>query len=141
VSRQGWLSAGLAAIVLLSSIGLVYLNRDLLDYRPKNEIVINDPFREPVGSGGYFSAIDYLHKNVRDSVVWIENGLPYYAFGPGITNSVTRSRPANYLVFFQTAWLGGTPGYPDSLTSADFQSRWQLVYEDKEGRVYKRLAP
>jgi hypothetical protein len=70
-------------------------------------------------------------------VVIIENGLPFYLYDAGFTNSVTRSRPADYSVFLKTSWLG--PGnYPKTLSQPNWSKIWQLVYEDTEGRVYKR---
>ncbi|MDD5369379.1 MAG: hypothetical protein PHQ40_09850 [Anaerolineaceae bacterium] len=132
--------SGLAAILVLTFTGwFVWEHRSVLEYRVKNEIVLEDQFRDPVGTGGYHSAYDYIHQNVRDSVVWVENGLPFYAFGPGITNSVTRSRNADYLVIFQTAWNGGSAQYPSNLDDPLWQKNWTLVYEDSQGRVYHRI--
>ncbi len=128
---------GLAALALTG--GILWTQREALEYRPKNEIVLYDQFREAVGTSGYFSAYDYIHQNVRDSVVWVENGLPYYAYGPGFTNSTTQSRRADFLVIFQTPWLGVARDYPAYLTDPDWLKDWRLVYEDPEGRVYQRV--
>jgi hypothetical protein len=70
-------------------------------------------------------------------VVIIENGLPYYLNDAGFTNSVTRSRPADYIVFLKTAWIN-KGGYPGKLKQPAWAQTWNLVYEDTQGRVYQR---
>lgn len=128
---------GLAALALAG--GILWRQREVLEFRPKNEIVLYDQFRESVGTDGYFSAYDYIHQNVRNSVVWVENGLPYYAYGPGFTNSTTQSRRADYLVIFQTPWLGVAKDYPPYLSDPEWLREWEMVYADPEGRVYRRI--
>ncbi len=104
---------------------------------PEKAFVLHDQYDHSVGVNGYNSAYDYVQKNIHHSVVIVENGLPYYLYDAGLTNSVTRSRPADYEVFLQTAWLG-EGGYPDTLGQPEWAQKWQLVYEDPEGRVYQR---
>ncbi len=87
---------------------------------------------------GYYSAYDYVQKNIHNSVVNVENGWPFFLYDPQFTNSVTRSRPAGYLVYIKTSWSGEEPSYPGYLDQPEWASEWQLVYEDPEGRVYKR---
>ncbi len=103
-----------------------------------NEIVLRDQFRDPVGVDGYHSPYDYIYQNVQNSVVWVENGLNYYAYGRDFTNITTRSRPAAYVVVLQTAWFGGEPAYPEMVTLPDWEKNYFIVYEDAEGRVYQR---
>ena len=124
--------------VIIICGGLIGYQRDSLRYVPENGIVLRDQFREKVGNGPYYSAYDYLRKNIRDSVVWIENGLPYYTFGPGYTNSVTRSEKAEYTLVFQTAWFGGEDAYPEVIETDEWQGNWKLIYQDSQGRVYQR---
>lgn len=125
-----------AGIVLTAGWG-IYFNYPRAIPHEENTIVLRDMYREPVGVDGYFSAYDYVQKNIHNSTVWVENGLPFYVFGPELSNSVTRSRPADYIVFFQTPWINDG-GYPETLTTAEWISTWQLIYEDREGRVYQR---
>ncbi|PWH16799.1 MAG: hypothetical protein DDG60_03520 [Anaerolineae bacterium] len=131
----------LVAVILVISLGAfgVWRNRQLLQYRPSGDLVLRDQFEQAVGSHGYFSAYDYVQKNVHQSVVIVENGLPFYLYDRPFTNSVTRSRDADYFVAFQTAWLTGRPaGYPEMIQQPEFTQQWELVYEDSQGRVYKR---
>lgn len=137
VARPKWLALPLSILVLAVCVGCIYWQRDLLESSPSNLGVLHDQYKESVGVDGYASAYDYVQKNIRDSVVIIENGLPFYLYDPGFTNSVTRSRPPDYIVYLQTAWID-PGGYPDSLGQPEWTQSWQLVYEDEEGRVYAR---
>ena len=126
-------------ITLLFTGQLIYANRNLNLHNPKNDIVLIDQFRESVGTNGYFSAYDYVQRNVQNSVIQVENGLPFYVYGPDFSNSVTRQKPADYFIIFKTAWFGEHPeNYPDYLAAETFNNTWKLVYEDSQGRVYKR---
>lgn len=133
------LSALVIIIVMgISAVGL-RRNRGLLQFVPGGDLVLRDPFKEPVGVNGYFSAYDYVQKNVQNATVIVENGLPYYLYDENLTNTVTRSRDANYFVAFQTAWgKGRQKGYPEMIFQPEFAQNWELVYEDSEGQVYKR---
>ena len=124
-------------LILLFAGFCIWSERGLLITHPEMEIVLHDQYHQSVGVNGYHSAYDYVQKNITHSVVNIENGLPYYLYDPQITNSVTRSRSADYVVYLQTPWIN-EGGYPDNLDQPDWQKAWQLVYEDGEGRVYKR---
>ncbi len=115
----------------------IYKNRGLLKTDPANTIALRDVYPYSVGVDGYYSAYDYVQKNVRNSVVWVENGMGFYVYGPGLTNSTTRSRPADYILFFQTDLIN-PGGYPDNLSSTEWQNEWKLIYEDGQGRVYQR---
>lgn len=115
-------------VILFVAVWGCWQNLAWLNTDPQNTRVLRDYFPEPVGEDGYYSAYDYVQKNVRGAVVWVENGLPFYVYGPGLTNTVTRARPADYLVFFKA---GDFPAAPPS-------AAWLLVYEDREGRVYQR---
>ncbi len=136
VSRTRVVNLAAIALSIAASAWVIWTLKDFNSYHPENVIVLQDQFRESVGVDGYHSAYDYVQKNGGDSVVWVENGMPYYAYGQNFSNSVTRSQPARYLVIFQTAWNGGEPGYPDNLNDPAWLEKWKLVYEDQEGRVY-----
>lgn len=128
-------------IILILGLGAVGLrrNRGLLEYIPGGDLVLRDQFEQPVGVDGYFSAYDYVQKNAQNATVIVENGLPYYLYDENLTNSVTRSRDADYFVAFQTAWRKGRKeGYPEMIFQPEFEQNWELVYQDSEGRVYKR---
>jgi len=125
-------------VVIAVCSGLIWYQSGSLRYIPANGIVLRDQFREKVGKGSYYSAYDYLRRNIRDSVVWVENGLPYYAFGQGFTNSISRSEKAEYTLVFQTAWFGGDEAYPEIVETSEWRGNWILIYEDSQGRVYRR---
>jgi hypothetical protein len=133
ISRKVVLSILIAAGVLAFGMWGVWSQRDLLSTHAENAIVLRDQFLTPVGVDGYYSAYDYVQKNVHDSVVITENGLPYYLYDAGFTNTVTRSRPADYIVYIRDPG-----GFPDVLDQPDWSKTWQLVYKDPQGRVYKR---
>ncbi len=132
---------------LLGILGILVLTgryiwefRGVLKVVPTNEIVLRDQFRDPVGVGSYHSPYDYIYQNVQHSVVWVENGLNYYAYGRDYTNSTTRSRKPDYVIVLQTAWWGGEPHYPELVTSPEWAQNFSIVYEDSEGRVYQRRS-
>ncbi len=132
-----WLALPLILGAAALTLGILWTQRDLMSTDPAKAFVLHDQYDHPVGVNGYYSAYDYVQKNVHHSVVIIENGLPYYLYDAAFTNSVTRSRPADYIVYLQTPWFG-EGGYTDSLNQPQWSQTWQLVYEDLEGRVYKR---
>jgi len=139
VMRYTSLQMLVALFVLGFSVGLVLQNRYLLSANPQNTIVVHDQFRDPVGVDGYHSAYDYVQQNVHNAVVYVENGLPFYVYDKGFTNTVTRSKPAGYEVIFQTDWFNtGISAYPDWVNDPQWQQNWTLVYEDSQGRVYQR---
>ena len=125
-----------ALIVGISFIGC-YKNYSRIKPDPANTLVLRDQYTDSVGVDGYFSAYDYVRRNVTHSVVWIENGLPFYLFGEDLTNSVSHQTEADYHVFLQTNWNGGS-GFPPLLATNTWKENWTLVYADPEGRVYKR---
>ncbi|MCA1953630.1 MAG: hypothetical protein LDL12_00625 [Anaerolinea sp.] len=144
-------TAPLLGLLLVGlTIFLIWNDRSLLRYVPENGIVLRDQFREPVGKNGYHSAYDYLQKNIRNSVIQVENGLVYYAYGPGYTNSPTKLQypwgmaervpqlTPQYFLVFERPWMGGESGYSPTLDTPEWAQRWELIYEDGEGRLYRR---
>ncbi len=121
----------------LSILGCV-VNASRLKMDEANTLVLRDQYTSSVGVDGYFSAYDYIQKNVTHSTVWIENGLPFYLFGKDLTNSISRQKSADYYVFLQTNWIGMS-GFPAEVDSPTWLKQWSLVYADPEGRVYKRI--
>lgn len=130
-----WLmAAGFTVISLTASVQ----NYSRIMPDKANAIVLKDQYASPVGVDGYHSAYDYIRRNVSDSVVWVENGLPFLIYGDPLTNSSTRLREADYQVFLQTNW-NGTGGYPAYIDSVGWKAEWEEVYADPEGRVYKQI--
>ena len=140
-----WIAAHNAPSLLLSiaailfSVWMVWQNRSFLQYIPENTYIIRDTYQESVGTDGYHSVYDYIRQNIHDSVIWEEGGLPYYLFGEGFTNSVTRERTADYEVVFRLVYDDGVTGeFPDYLEEDEWRSLWSLVYEDSVSRLYER---
>jgi len=108
-----------------------------LQIKPENAFVLRDQFPQPVGVEGYHSAYDYIQRNVRSSVVWVENGLPFYVYDAGFTNSVTRRKNPDYIVVMKQDWFGEGGGMD---TPPYFSDNWpdiyQVVYEDPQGVIF-----
>jgi hypothetical protein len=148
-----FMQVGLVVCVVAFSAWTVYRNRGLMVASPGNRVVIEDQFRDSVGSGGYHSAYDYVQKNIQSATVHVENGLPFYLYGPGFTNmpnhmavlpsgmTTGQEVAPQYYVIFRTIWWGAGEGsYPESLATPAWGQKWQLIYEDSQGRVYQRAT-
>ncbi|MDO9546351.1 MAG: hypothetical protein Q7J07_06340 [Pelolinea sp.] len=123
--------------VLIIAMGVIWSQILVLQKKPENAIILKDQFRESVGVDGYYSAYDYVQKNVRNSVVWVENGLPYYVYGPDYTNTVSRKTSADYIVVIKTDWFGdGTMQIPNYFDPVLWEDSYQVVYEDPHGVVF-----
>lgn len=113
--------------------------RTQLRYVPENAIILRDQFEQPVGTGGYYSAYDYARKNIHNSSIIVDNGLPFYAYDAAYTNTTACSGHADYFIVFNTDWDKVKPGeYPDYVKTAGWGKDWDVVYEDGFSRVYKR---
>lgn len=138
-----------ASIIVAATVWITWSNQRLLQTNKGNVIVVQDQFRESVGVDGYHSAYDYIHRNLRDAVIRVENGLVYYVYGPDFSNHPTKQQyplgredtvpqlEPEYFLIFQTAWWGGEDSYPDYIDEEDFTNLWELIYEDSQGRIYK----
>lgn len=139
-SRHSVIKNALDWLIPIFALGFcvlgLYQNYSRIIPDPNNTRVLFDQFDHSVGVNGYFSAYDYIHKNVSHSVVWVENGMPYYVFGSPITNSISRMRQPDYYVFFSTPWIN-QKGFPATIETKEWQDHWTLVYSDSEGRVYR----
>jgi hypothetical protein len=153
-----WLSnrrrlALLAALfVLLYGAALVWQYRGMLRILPNNDIVLRDQFRESVGVDGYFSAYDYVRKNIRDADVQIEGGLMYYVYGEDLSNrptklqypigmdwAVPQRNPQYYVILCTDFWNYRPEECPAYLEHDSFTAHWRLRYIDDYGRVFERL--
>ena len=128
------------AVTVFLAIVLFVSNKEALEKKQENAYVLHDQFSQPVGVDGYYSAYDYVQKNVHDSVVWVENGLPFYAYDPGYTNTVSRKAgSADYIIQIKTDWFGdGREALPAYFHPKRWEEYYSIVYEDPEGVVFKR---
>ena len=135
--RSPWMQIGISLLMVIIS-GWLFINQaDKLQWKAGNGIILHDQFIEPVGTNGYRSAYDFVQRNVRDSVIWVENGLPYYVYGPGFTNTISQKTSPDYLLIIHTDWFGeGRVQMPSYLTETELQQNFDLVYRDEQGSVY-----
>jgi hypothetical protein len=130
---------GVSSIVAILCLYGIWWNRYYIAVDPAHSLIVRDQYLTPVGVNGFHSAYDYVQKNVTNSVVWVENGFPFFAYGPKFTNSLTRQTEPDYYLFLHTTWWYEKVDYPAMLDDPAWQRDWKLVYEDPEGRVYQRL--
>jgi len=139
--RRGW---SVAALLCAVAPWFMLANSKLPQYQIdlRNGLLLADWFQNPVGTGGYRSAYDYVREHVRDSRICFTGQLAYYCYGPGFTNRlVTDPQEADYAVAVVIEPGGPRFGmltpYADTPENA---GRWRLVYRDDHGQVFKRLA-
>jgi len=138
-------------LLVWSFIALILLRGGwLLQKEPQNQIILRDEYTQPVGENGYYSAYDFIQQNIRNSVIHIENGVVYYAYGPGYTNTPTKlqyplemedqvTQPVpDYFVIFKPDDAGAD--FPPSLDSSAWLQAWELIYSDQEGRIYRKIS-
>ncbi len=129
----------LAVIVFTGSSVFLYSQRAVIQAVPQNKIILHDQFWESVGTNGYWSAYDYVQQNVHYSVVWVENGLPFYLYDADFTNTVSRQGEPDYVVAFKKDWFGdGYQDFPDLIKELLKDPDYEMVYQDGEGLVIKR---
>jgi len=151
IKGQQLIQICLLVLVTLIGMGIIWRDRELTYYVPENMIVLEDQYRESVGINGYHSAIDYVHKNIRNSVIQVENAQLFYFYGRGYSNSPTKldyplgrantvkQLDPEYFAIFQTPWFEGQQeGFPPNIDQPDWLNHWQLVYSDSQGRLYKK---
>ena len=141
----GWAGRYRAVLALLAVCALAFSGfffwrmRQLVRYVPQNAIILSDQFEQPVGTGGYYSAYDYARKNIHNASIIVDNGLPFYVYDTGFTNTTGCSGHADYFIVFDTDWSSGKPGaYPDYVSTASWTRDWNVVYEDSQSRVFQR---
>ena len=119
---------------------------------PQNEVVLRDQFLKAVGSNGYWSAYDFVHRNIKGAVIQFENGLPYYLYGPSYTNTptslkhplgyaqlVSQKKPEYFVVFRSPyGFMKDYSAFPKFVSSPYWLQNWVLLYYDSLGRVYKQ---
>ncbi|MDX9864539.1 MAG: hypothetical protein RBT34_07025 [Anaerolineaceae bacterium] len=127
----------LAALLIIAALtfSVVWFQRDLLPAEPRNARLLRDPYEETVGVDGYHSAYDYAQQNIHNSVVWVENGLPYYVYDKAFSNTTTRSEKAQYVIVLKSE---GQELFPEQVYTGEWEDNWQMIYEDPHGRVYVR---
>ena len=149
LAKHQWIS--IKILVIWGFIALfLWRGGWLLQKEPQNQIILRDEYTQPVGENGYYSAYDFVQKNIRNSVIHIENGVIYYVYGPSYTNTPTKlqyplemedqvAQPIpDYFVIFKPDDKGAD--FPPSLESSEWLQEWELIYSDREGRVYRKIT-
>jgi hypothetical protein len=155
IKKQGCrLQIATAGIIWVFCAFILWRGFWITSYEPQNGWILRDQFAQPVGVDGDWSAYDYVQKNIRHAVIHVENGLAYYLYGPGYTNIPTKlqyplemadkvPQPVpDYFVIFRRDWQAGNGSgqFPASLDSDSWKQKWELIYDDGEGRVYKKRS-
>lgn len=139
LSRYRLALFALAIGALFLSGFFVWRMKQLVRSVPENAIILHDQFEQPVGTNGYYSAYDYVRKNIRNSSIIVDNGLPFYAYDDAYTNTTACSGHADYFIVFNTDWDKVNPGeYPDYVQTDGWVKDWDVVYEDSYSRVFRR---
>lgn len=131
-------AGALAVLSVISSGWLLFDQSAMLRSVPENAYILHDQFSQPVGVDGYYSAYEYVQRNVHHATVWVENGLPFYTYDADLSNTVSRQQDADYVVGFRTDWFGeGRTEYPTLIGLLLDEGTYHVVYEDTEGIVLK----
>ena len=99
LARRG--RALVAVLALLAAGGLLLRYGHRLRLEPEHAWLLYDPFPQPVGTAGYYSVFDYLHRSLRGAVVDFDGAPPWYVYDPGLTHRAVR--PGNYPAGMPTA--------------------------------------
>lgn len=133
------MSIGFSIAALLLTGWLLVDQRAMLQGVPENAFILHDQFREKVGVAGYYSAYDYVQRNAQDAVVWVENGLPFYAYDPAFSNTTSRRSLPDYVLGFSTDWFGdGSSAFPRLVEQFLADPLYRVVYQDSQGIVLHR---
>lgn len=137
IRSKPWMQIGFSLFVIIFTSWLLMNQSDKMQWKSGNGIILYDQYIQPVGNNGYRSAYDYVQRNVRNSVIWVENGLPFYVYGPGFTNTISRITNPDYLVIIHTDWFGGGRVFvPSFISESDLLKYYRLLYQDDQGSVY-----
>jgi hypothetical protein len=135
-ARTPFLLFGFGLFIVGITVGLFFNFSSSFERLPENQFIIRDQFAESVGNGGYHSAYDFIQRNVRNSVIWVENGLPFYAYDPDFSNTISRRKNPDYVIAIKRDWFGEGGVDIPAYFPADWQKVYEVVYEDQMGIVY-----
>ncbi len=134
-------------IILFLSIFVLWNQRDIFQTGDVNRIVLFTPYKESGSNPDYRDVYDFVQKNIRNSTILIVEGLPYFTYGPGFTNSPTKLQyplgQPNTVPQLTPEFLLVTPNFwnhewPEILNDGDYLGSWNLIYEDETGIVFQK---
>jgi hypothetical protein len=138
--RAAWML--LAGLAVVGSLIIVWTSWGHLRLNPGNDIVLRDEFREAVGVDGYHSPYDFVQRNIHNSIVEINGGVFYYIYGPGYNNRPTKGQyplgRASMLPQLEAQYYVVIPHGDAFPTSAAWDAKWKLIYQDPAGLVFER---
>ncbi|MBT3239928.1 MAG: hypothetical protein HON98_04485 [Chloroflexi bacterium] len=134
-------------IILLLSIFIVWDQRHLLQTGEVNKIVLLTPYKEPSSNTEYRDVYDFIQQNIRNSNIFIIEGLPYFTYGTNFTNSPTKLQyplgQPDTVPQLTPEFLLVTPNYwnhewPGELQNDELMASWHLIYKDESGKVFQK---
>lgn len=152
ISRERWRLGLISLVIIIFTLISINVFKAFFSIETKRAIILKDQFSEPVGVNGYYSAYDYIQKNIRNSVIQIENGMLYYIYGPGYTNTpiksgyplgnsdlVLQSEPDYFLVIRDNWWSKKEDsGSTDLISNLSNSEDWIYLYQDPKAVLFQR---
>lgn len=140
------ISAGLFGLPLV--VLLILGPGDLLGRNDTNGRVLSDPYADPIGVDGYWSVYDYVQQEIRGSVIYYDWAQAFYLYDrPDLTNTIAAPNiyplglpdlielpPADYVVIGRMREF-----ILPSIQAVLDAGEWEIVYDDGEGIVYRRV--
>jgi len=112
-------------ILFIPTLVFYYYLYDILPLVPDKAAILVRPYE--LTDAPYLSVFDYAHKNIHNSVIWVEGSLMYYAYDIEYTNTVSHKTDADYIIVVDRP-----------LEELGFDiTKWELLYQDSRGYVYK----
>ena len=151
ISKDKWRQGFISLAIIVFTVFSINKFKAFFSIEVERAIILKDQFSEPVGVDGYYSAYDYIQKNIRNSVIQIENGLPYYVYGPGYTNTPTKSQyplgspelvpqsiPDYFLIFKDNWWGKDDTSYTKLISNMSNSEDWIYLYQDPKAVLFQR---
>jgi hypothetical protein len=119
-----------ASILIIATVSILLFRwqMDLLRFVPEKSSILERPYS--VDNAQFLSVFDFIDNNIHDSIIWVEGAQSFFAYDPDFSNSVSREKPSDYIVFLdiddQDLWID--------------VDNWQKIYEDDRGMIFQRLV-
>jgi len=89
-----WAGRFACALALAATLALGLREGHRLRVEPEHAWILYDPFPHAVGTRGYYSVFDYLHRSLRGATVEFDGAPPWYVYDPALTHRAVR--PGHY---------------------------------------------
>jgi len=125
ITRSKMVTWIISSLIVVTMCGYFILQIDILRLMPEYANLLERPYTDY--NSEYASVSDYIDEHIHNSVVWIEGTHHFFAYDKEFTNSITRSKDADYVVIVNESpeefWFNIT--------------FWDLVYQDSKGYIFK----